>query len=137
MLRTLFLRSGKIVRFCPRKNQRYSLSLYREFDVLKYIQELKDAFYAELAKDKPGPTTNPVGSSSPVPKVATTSTKGKGKPKLKKKTSDDPFASDNEDSMDSKVEKDPSKSSRATLKRSNDDDEKDAEEVKPKKKRTT
>jgi hypothetical protein len=130
MLRTLFLRSGKIVQFCPRKNQRYSLSLSRKFDVLKYIQELRDGFY-ELAEDRPGPT--PI----PVPKVATTSTKGKGKPRLEKKTSDDPFASDNEDSMDSKFENDKPATSKSRPKRSHDDDDEGEEEVKPKKKRIT
>lgn len=144
MLRILQLRYGKIIQFCLRKNRRYSFSLYLEINVLKYIQELKDAFFAELGQNKPAPIDNPAGSDSPVAKVATTTLpKGKGKPKLKKKASDDPFASDNdnhEDGTDSKVEKEKpkqnttSKNPTAKQKRSNDDED---EDVKAKKKRIT
>ncbi|KAF8806536.1 hypothetical protein BYT27DRAFT_7191087 [Phlegmacium glaucopus] len=109
----------------------------------KEAKELKDAFYAELGQNKLVTIENPAESSSTVPKAATTSTKGKSKPKLKK-VADDPFASDNDDDdkedgsiqKDVKAEKEKAKSSKtskAKTKRSDDDEE----EARPKKKRVT
>lgn len=105
------------------------------------MQELKDAFYAELGQNKPAPIDNPAGSSSADTKVTTALTQGKGKLKLKK-VIDDPFASDNDDheenEKDSKAEKEKpkqkatSKKPSARPKRSNDDEE---EEERPKKKK--
>lgn len=87
-----------------------------------------------MGQNKPAIIDNPAESNSPIPKVATTSTKGKGKPKLKRKTADDPFASDNDDHEDGADRT--SKNPTAQLKRSNDDDD-DEEEAKSKKKRIT
>ena len=101
--------------------------LHHELNTLKYFQELKDAFFAELGQNKPAPIDNPAESNSPIPKVAT---KGKGKLRLKKKIADDPFASDNDDNTD-RTSKNPT----ADLKRPNDDE--DEEEAKSKKKRIT
>jgi hypothetical protein len=103
-----------------------SSRLYHELNILKYIQELKDAFFAEMEQNKPALIDDNPGES----KVATTSTKGKGKPKLKKKTVDDPFASDNDDHED---DTDRTSKNPTDRKRSNDDEE--AREAKSKKKR--
>jgi len=101
-----------------------------------------------LGQNKAAIIENPTESSSTVAKVATTSTKGKGKPKLKK-VADDPFASDNDDDhkedgtiqKDVKAEKEKpkqnatSKTPRAKPRRPKDDDEEDEEETRPKRKR--
>ena len=85
-----------------------------------------------MGQNKPALVDNPAESNSDIPKVATTSTKGKGNLKLKTKAADDPFASDNDDHADTgKTSKNPT----AELKRSNDDE--DEEKVKSKKKRIT
>ena len=86
-----------------------------------------------MGQNKPALIVNPAESNSPIPKVATTSTKRKGKLRLKKKIADDPFASDNDDHEDDTDRT--SKNPTAELKRSNDDE--DEEEVKSKKKRIT
>lgn len=92
-----------------------------------------------MGQSKATPIDDPAGNNPPAAKAAATSTKGKGKPKLKKKVADDPFGSDHDDHEDGTIQDTkqnvPSKNSSAKSKRSNYDE--DEEEVRPKKKRMT
>lgn len=132
MPRSLYLRYGRIAQFCLRKNQRYSFHDYSiKLNALKYIQELKDAFFAEVGQNKPALSDNPAENNSPIPKVVTTSTKGKGKLRLKKKTADDPFTSDND--AHEEDTNGTSKDSTTELKRPNNDEDEEGGKSKKKK----